>query len=116
MAILSLSTQAPAAAPLRSGVYEELTLGVTADGGVTGAFFEERGTEPHFSCAFFFAGRIGADGRATVVAGDAVGLLQRRAGWLQVAYVSDAQRVSRGWIRADEAAPLAPPRSSRTPR
>ncbi len=48
-------------------------------------------------------------GRAHVVDDDVVGLLARRPGWLQVEYVADADRASRGWIRSGEATPVTPP-------
>ena len=63
-----------AAATVGSGLYEQLQLARTPDGRLVGRYWEERGGEPHFSCEFFFAGQLSADGRAEGVtwADDAV--------------------------------------------
>lgn len=50
----------------------------------------------------------GRPGRAFVVRGDVVGVLDRRGDWLQVEY-RGAKRSTRGWIRSADAARLQPP-------
>jgi hypothetical protein len=50
----------------------------------------------------------GPAGRAYVVAGDVVGVLERRGAAVRVVYPSDRARPSQGWVAAAELAPLTP--------
>ena len=48
--------------------------------------------------------------RPYVVAGDVVGLLSRRPGWVEVDVVSDAGKRTKGWLPEREVGTITPPR------
>jgi hypothetical protein len=56
-----------------------------------------------------FKTETGVRARGYVVEGDVLAVIRRRAGLLQVSYISPEGKETRAWVRAADTTPLAPP-------